>query len=53
MRIFVNGTRGLPDIPCGVEKHCQELYPRIVAQGHEVILATRTSYVETRLYSWA
>jgi len=53
MRIFVTGTRGLPDIPCGVEKHCQELYPRIVAQGHEVILATRTSYVETRLDSWA
>ena len=53
MRIFVCGTRGLPDIPGGVEKHCQELYPRIVAAGHEVILATRTPYVENLLASWS
>jgi glycosyltransferase involved in cell wall biosynthesis len=45
MRIFVTGTRGIPDIPGGVEKHCQELYPLIAAQGHEVIVATRKSYV--------
>lgn len=53
MKIFVTGTRGLPDIPGGVEKHCQELYPRIVAAGHEVILATRTTYVEERLDAWS
>lgn len=52
MRIYVTGTRGIPDIPGGVEKHCQELYPRIAAAGHEVILATRTPYVEERLESW-
>jgi hypothetical protein len=44
MKIFVTGTRGIPDIPEGVEKHCQELYPRIAARGHEVILSTRSSY---------
>lgn len=45
MKIFVTGTRGVPDIPGGVEKHCQELYPLIAAQGHEVLLATRKPYV--------
>jgi len=52
MKIFVTGTRGIPDIPGGVEKHCQELYPRLIAEGHEVILATRTPYIEGRLDSW-
>ncbi len=52
MKIFVTGTRGLPDIPGGVEKHCQELYPRIVAKGHEVTLSTRTPYVTERLDAW-
>ncbi len=46
MKIFVAGTRGIPDISGGVEKHCQELYPLIAARGHEVFIATRKSYVE-------
>lgn len=52
MKIFVAGTRGIPDIPGGVEKHCQELYPLIAAAGHEVILATRTPYVGARQQEW-
>ena len=52
MKIFVTGTRGIPDIPGGVEKHCQELYPLIVAHGHEVILATRSPYVVQQYPSW-
>lgn len=52
MRIFVTGTRGVPNIPGGVEKHCQELYPLIVNSGHEVILATRTPYVTIKESSW-
>ena len=52
MKIFVTGTRGIPDIPGGVEKHCQELYPRIAALGHEVVLATRTPYVQERKNEW-
>ena len=52
MKIFVTGTRGIPDIPGGVEKHCQELYPRIVENGHEIILATRKPYVEEEQSSW-
>ena len=52
MRILVIGTRGIPNIPGGVEKHCQELFPRIAAQGHEVMLARRSSYVNDGLKSW-
>ena len=51
MKIFVIGTRGIPDIPGGVEKHCQELYPRIVGLGHEVIICTRASYIKQKK-SW-
>lgn len=45
MKIFVIGTRGIPHIPGGVERHCEELYPRIVARGHQVFLCTRSPYV--------
>jgi len=46
MKIVVTGTRGIPNILGGVETHCQELYPRIVKAGHEVILIRRKAYVE-------
>ncbi len=52
MKIFVTGTRGIPDIPGGVEKHCQELYPLIVSAGHEVILAVRTPYACCQQDQW-
>jgi len=52
MRIFVAGTRGIPDIPGGVEKHCEELFPRIAAKGHDVFLCTRKSYVKQRINEW-
>lgn len=52
MKIFVTGTRGIPEIPGGVEKHCQELYPLIVANGYNVILATRIPYVVTKESVW-
>jgi len=52
MKIFVTGTRGIPDIPGGIEKHCQQLYPLIAASGHEVILATRTPYVSEKKDNW-
>jgi len=52
MRIFVTGTRGIPNIPGGVEKHCQELYPLIAAMGHEVIVATRRPYVKNPAPRW-
>ncbi|BHH84238.1 glycosyltransferase family 4 protein [Desulforhopalus sp. 52FAK] len=52
MKIFVTGTRGIPDIPGGVEKHCQELYPLIAVQGHDVSLATRIPYVQLKEDKW-
>lgn len=52
MKIFVTGTRGIPDIPGGVEKHCQELYPRIAAMGHQVTVATRSPYVAVQEQKW-
>ncbi len=52
MKIFVIGGRGIPDIPGGVETHCQELYPRIVAAGHNVTVVTRTPYVHEKKKNW-
>jgi len=52
LKIFVTGTRGVPDIPGGVEKHCQEVYPLIADLGHEVYIATRKPYVATEQNSW-
>lgn len=52
MKIFVTGTRGIPNIPGGVESHCQELYPRIAAKGHEVLLSTRSPYVTNNIGEW-
>ena len=45
MKIVVTGTRGIPNIQGGVETHCEELYPRIVNSGCEVILVRRSCYV--------
>jgi glycosyltransferase involved in cell wall biosynthesis len=52
MKVFVTGTRGIPDIPGGVEKHCQELYPLIVVKGHQILLSTRKPYVTYHQSSW-
>lgn len=47
MKIVVAGTRGIPGILGGVETHCEELYPRIAAQGHEVIVIRRSCYINS------
>lgn len=46
MKIVVTGTRGIPDIQGGVETHCQNLYPRLAAMGHDVTVLRRSCYVE-------
>lgn len=48
MRIVVLGTRGFPDVQGGVEKHCEELYPRLASLGAEVIVITRRSYIKEK-----
>ena len=54
MKIAVIGTRGFPGIQGGVEKHCEELYPRLVKLGCKVLVFTRTPYIspEKRLSEW-
>lgn len=47
MRIAVIGSKGLPPQQGGIEHHCAEIYPRLVAQGHSVDLYARSSYSET------
>lgn len=46
MKIVVTGTRGIPDVLGGVETHCQELYPRLAAMGHDVTVIRRSCYVD-------
>lgn len=53
MRIVVTGTRGIPDIQGGVETHCQELYPRIAALGHEVTVIRRSCYLSPQMKAQA
>lgn len=45
MKIVVTGTRGIPGIQGGVETHCEELFPRIAAMGHDVTVIRRSCYV--------
>lgn len=44
MKVVVLGTRGIPDIMGGIETHCQELYPRLVERGVEVVILGRKAY---------
>ncbi|MGB7247806.1 MAG: glycosyltransferase family 4 protein [Phormidesmis sp.] len=44
MRIAVIGSKGLPPNQGGIEHHCAEVYPRMVAAGHRVDLYARASY---------
>lgn len=45
MKIVVTGTRGIPGIQGGVETHCEELFPRIVDERHEIIIIRRPDYI--------
>lgn len=52
MRVVVVGTRGFPGVQGGVEKHCEQLYPRLVKLGCEVIVFTRPLYVDPAVRSY-
>lgn len=47
MKIVVTGTRGIPGIQGGVETHCEELFPRIADEKHEIIVIRRPNYIST------
>ena len=46
MKIAVIGAKGLPAKQGGIEHHCEEIYSRIVGQGHSVDLFARSSYTD-------
>lgn len=50
MRIAVVGTRGVPGVHGGVERHCEELYPRIASLGQDVRVYAREGYVGSQEY---
>ncbi len=52
MKIFVTGTRGVPNIMGGVETHCEELFSRIAKMGGDVTVIRRTNYVKDDLKEW-
>ncbi len=54
LNIIVLGIRGFPCVMGGVEKHCEELYPRLVKLGCDITVITRTSYIprKKRVDSW-
>lgn len=52
MKIYVIGTRGIPDIPGGVETHCEMLYPLLVQLGCRVYVAARTPYITKKHKKW-
>lgn len=45
MRINVYGIRGFPDVQGGVEKHCEELYPRLASNDVKFKIFRRKSYL--------
>lgn len=49
MKVVVIGTRGFPNVQGGVEKHCEELYPRLAAFGVDVTVITRRPYGDPSL----
>lgn len=51
-KIFVTGTRGIPNVMGGVETHCEELFPRIAKLGYDVTVIRRSSYVHDGLKKW-
>ncbi len=48
MRIAVLGTKGIPAQFGGIERHCEELYPRLAERGHEVTIFVRSWYSPVR-----
>jgi glycosyltransferase involved in cell wall biosynthesis len=49
MKIVVLGLRGFPNIQGGVETHCEHLFTRMAARGHEVSVLCRQPYMESTL----
>lgn len=46
MRVAVVGSRGMPGVHGGIERHVEELYPRLAALGVDVTVYARREYVQ-------
>lgn len=47
MKIFITGTRGIPNILGGVETHCEHLFPLIAENSnYNITLVRRSSYIQ-------
>jgi len=52
MKIVVLGLRGFPDIQGGVETHCEQLFTRVAARGHEVVVLGRKPYMNATFHEY-
>jgi len=50
-KIFVTGTRGIPHIQGGVERHCESLYPFLSSQ-YQITIFRRKPYVNDPAKQW-
>lgn len=50
MKIAVIGVKGLPAHQGGIEHYCQEMYPALAAQGHQVVLFARQEYTQQKSF---
>jgi glycosyltransferase involved in cell wall biosynthesis len=48
MKIAVLGTKGIPAQFGGIERHCEELYPRLAERGHDVTVFIRSWFSPVR-----
>lgn len=52
MRIAVLGLRGFPGVQGGIEKHCQDLYPHLAKDNHDITILARKGYVDNNPYTY-
>jgi len=46
LRVAVIGARGMPGVNGGIERHVEELYPRLVERGVSVTVYARSAYCQ-------
>ena len=52
LRVIVLGLRGIPEVQGGVERHCQELYPRLAERNCDITIFARKGYVVEHPYEY-
>jgi len=52
IRVVVLGQRGFPNVQGGIERHCQELYPRLAKLNCDVTILARKGYVSNQQYEY-